>query len=471
MAGGISRRSYLKIAALTGGGIAAAGIGLPLLIREQKAAFEPNDSYWALEQPPPSAQLREDLDVDVAVIGGGYTGLSSALHLAESAPGLRIALLEARQIGHGASGRHGGMVLPQFGAESFEIAHDLETHKQTYDLTVRGMDSMRRLVESSGMECDLRLDGFIHAFLDEEDWEYYEEYVAEVRDAGMPLELMDEDETAQALGTEIYAGGVYDPNGGSVHAMKLARVLKNAAEDAGVVIYGDSPVRDVTEGKKIVMQVGDSKHTVRAGAVVLATNAYTSKLGLFRSQVMPVHAQTAVTPPLSRNQLQAIGWESRLPFYDSRNALFHVVLTLDNRIVIGGGNAEYFFANDVRFRGDMSAISEMMLAELVRMYPPLKGIRFEYVWNGLLGVSFDGTPAVGVTGKHRNVYYGLAYNGQGVNLAFVFGEVIAALYLGEHHPWLDTLYAGHTLPYIPPEPYRWLGAKLMMRYYGWQDKE
>ncbi len=466
----ISRRSCLKIAALAGGGIAAAGVGLPMVIGEKKATFEPNDSYWALEQPSPSPQLRKDLDVDVAIIGGGYTGLSSAWHLATSVQGLRVVLLEAQQIGHGASGRHGGMVLPQLGVESFEIAHDIQTHKQVYDLTVDGIHSLRGLVESSGMECDLCLDGFIHTFLDEEDWEEYEDYVTEVRDAGMPLELMDEDETAQALGTEIYAGGVYDPNGGSVHAMKLARTLKIAAEEAGVDIFGNSPVLDIAEGQRIVLRVGDSGHRVRAGAVVLATNAYTSKLGRFTSQMMPVHAQTAVTPPLTRAQLDDIAWESRLPFYDSRNALFHVVLTPDDRIVIGGGNADYFFGNDLRFRGKLTAVSDLMLAELARIFPALKGIRFEYVWNGLLGVSFDGMPTVGVTGKHRNVYYGLAYNGQGVTLSFVFGAVIAALYRGAHHPWLDTIYAGHELPYIPPEPYRWLGAQLAMKYYGWEDR-
>lgn len=104
------------------------------------------------------------------------------------------------------------------------------------------------------------------------------------------------------------------------------------------------------------------------------------------------------------------------------------------------------------------------------MYPALCGIRFEYVWNGLLGMSFDGAPSVGVTGKHRNIYYGLAYSGQGVNLSILFGEVIAALHQGEEHPWMETPYAGGSFPYIPPEPFRWLGAQVALKYYDWEDK-
>ena len=112
----------------------------------------------------------------------------------------------------------------------------------------------------------------------------------------------------------------------------------------------------------------------------------------------------------------------------------------------------------------------MMLRELVRMVPALEGIQFEDVWNGLLGMSFDGTPSVGVGGKFGNIYHGLAYSGQGVNLSFLFGDVIAALHQGKDHGWLATPYANNTLPFIPPEPFRWIGVQGAMKYYDWQDR-
>ena len=463
------RRALLKKAALIGGGIAAVGLGLPLLIGEKKAVFESNGSYWFLEKPTASPPLEEDMNVDVAIIGGGYTGLSSAWHLAKNMPGINIIILEAGQLGSGASGRHGGMVLPQIGVESFEIGHDIETHKQLYDLTVEGMQSLQQLVDSTQIECDLQLDGYVHVFLDEEDRPYYEEYVDQAQQANLPLELWDADRLATALGTEAYVGGVYDPNGGSVHAMKLVKALKTAVEQVGVRIFGDSPVTKIEEAQTIRLSVGTANHHVRAKAIVLATNAYTSKLGYFKHQIMPVHAQTAVTAPLKQQQLESIAWETRLPFYDSRNMLYHVVLTPDDRIVIGGGNAEYCFGNDLHYCGNLGQVSDLMLNELVRIYPALQGLQFEYVWDGVLGMTFDEVPTVGLMGEHRNIYYGLAYNGQGVNLSFVFGDVIAALYQEKDHAYLHTPYAQVSPSFIPPEPYRWLGVQAAMKYYAWQD--
>lgn len=466
----LSRRDFLKIAAVTGGTAAAVGVGGVMLAGEKPLVFPPNDSYWAREQPLANAPVQEDMTVDVAIIGGGYTGLSAAWHLATQAPDLRIALLEAKQCGYGASGRHGGMVLSQPGVEAFEIMHDLATHKLTYETTVQAMRSLQQVVATTGVDCDLRLDGFVHGYLDEEDTAYYAEYLEQAQEAGIPVELWDADRTAAELGTEVFAGAMFDPNGGSVHAMKLIKAQKLAAEQAGARIYEDSPVLDIQEGEVIRLRVGEAGHTVQAKSIVLATNAYTSKLGYFKSRVMPVHAQTASTPPLSPQQLAEIGWSSRLPFYDSRNMLFHMVLTPDNRIVVGGGDARYCFRDDLEYCGSMKEVGALMLRELVTMYPALEGIAFDYVWDGVLGMSFDGTPSVGVTGKHDNIYYGLAYSGQGVNLSWLFGDVIAALHQGTPHPWLSTPYANNKLSYIPPEPFRWIGVESAMKWYGWEDK-
>jgi glycine/D-amino acid oxidase-like deaminating enzyme len=456
------------MAAITAGSVTAAGIGIPMLMGEKEAVFDPNDSYWAKEQPAANPPLQQDVQVDVAIIGGGYTGLSTAWHMAKTNPGLNIILLEARQVGHGASGRHGGMVLPQTGLETLEIAEDEETHKWTYDLTVDSMKSLKRLVDSTGIDCELKLDGYCYTILDEEDISDDQAYVEQVQKLGMPLEFWDEDRTADELGTEYYYGAIYDPNGGRVHAMKLVKALKYAAEQEGVRIFENSQVTDIEEGQEIRLTVGN--HTVRAKAIVIATNGYTSKLGYFKCQVIPVHAQCAVTPRLSEKQLVRMGWESGLPFFDSRNFLYHLVLTADNRIVIGGGSAEYLFRNDLHYSGDLNKIGAMMLDELVRIYPTLEGIQFEQVWGGILGMSYDGVDSVGVTGKFKNIYYGLAYSGHGVNSSFMFGNIISSMYNGMSHGWEKTAYANHKLSFIPPEPFKWFGVQGVMKYYQWLDQ-
>ena len=118
----MTRRDFLKVSAITAGGVAIAGIGIPMLMGEKQAIFDSNDSYWAKEQPAANPSLQQNIQVDVAIIGGGYTALSTAWHTAQADPNLNIVILEARQVGHGASGRNGGMVLPQTGLESLEIA-------------------------------------------------------------------------------------------------------------------------------------------------------------------------------------------------------------------------------------------------------------------------------------------------------------------------------------------------------------
>jgi glycine/D-amino acid oxidase-like deaminating enzyme len=471
-----TRRQMLKLAALAAGGATAAAMGIPIPgigragSLPKNMEWPPNDSYWAKVQPPANPALEEDLSVDVAIVGGGYTGLSAAYHLANANPSLKIAVLEARQVGYGASGRNGGMVLPQTGAEAMEIAEDEETHKLTYDLTVGAMKSMKKLVDSTGVDCGLRLDGYLYAILTPEDVEAEEEYVAKAQKIGIPLQLLDREETIAKLGTEAYAGAILDPSGGQVHALKLVLALKRAAEKGGAKVYENSPVMEIEDGREIRLKVGSVGKQVLAKAMVLATNAYTMQLGYFQSQIIPVHAQCGITPPLDAKQQAAIGWKSRLPYYDSRNFLYHLVMTDDQRIVIGGGNAEYFYGDDLHYQGDLARVGKLMLDELVRLYPALSGIQFESVWNGLIDVTFDGLETVGVMGEHQNIYYGLGYNGHGITTTFLFGQVIASLYNKTEHGWQDTAYPDVPLRKFPPGPLKWAGVKTMMEYLHRQDR-
>ena len=466
----LSRRDFLKMGAVVAGGTAASLVGVPLLLPE-KAVFDPNDSFWAKEQPTINPALAENLRVDVAIIGGGYTGLATAYHLAKENPELKIVVLEAKEVGHGASGRNGGMVLPQTGPETMQIDYDEETHKWTYDITVQSMKDLAHFIEESGIDCDLQLNGYVYAILQEDHIPYYKKYVAQAQKIGIPLEYLSEEHTSKKLGTDIYVGAVYDPNGGSVHAMKLIAALKKTAEELGVIIYENSQVLDIKEGENIYLSVGEGQYQVQAKDIVLATNAYTTKLGYFKYQYVPVHTQVAATAPLSEEQLSQIGWQSRLPFFDSRNFLYHLVLTTDNRIIIGGGFADYYFNNELHFDGDMPHISQIMHDELVRIFPPLQNLPFEYIWDGILSVTYDEYETVGVMCDQQNIYYALAYNGHGINLSFMFGQVIAGLYNRHKHNWQYTSYADYPLrKMIPPEWLKWLGAKGFLGYYQWLDE-
>lgn len=439
------------------------------IVGENKIVFVDNDSFWAKSEIiSVNPALDTDLKVDVAIIGGGYTGLSSAYHLAKMNPDLKIVVFEAKTNGSGASGRHGGMVLSSL----LDKHSDDKSFKWTYDLSVNNMKFIDSLSKALNINCSLVLNGYCETIIREDDVTEYKEYIQKANTAGIPLEFWDKQKVKEKLGTDLYYGAMFDPNGGSVHAVKLIKLLKTAAEKEGVIIYENSPVVSFEEGKTIKLKVkaSNSKYTVEADDIVVATNAYTSKLGIFKTKIMPVHTQTAVTQTLTQQQLEAVKWNSRLPFYDSRIILFHVVLTPDNRIVVGGGNVDYYFNNDLEYKGNLAKVSDMMLDELIIMYPELKGIKFEYVWNGILGTTYDEVETVGVMGDNKNIYYGLAYNGHGVNQSILFGDVIAHLYSREYHGWEETEYYGYELSKIPPEPFKYVGSNMFFKYWKWKDK-
>lgn len=472
MAQEITRRGFLKKGAMVVGGVAAATVGMEVvtpMILSERPEFDENTSLWASAQPPRNEPLDKDIAVDAVVIGGGYTGLSAAYHLARRFPDRRIVLLEARGIGHGGSGRNGAMILPQMNNEYMRIYHAPQSHKRMYDVTVANMRAIQAFLKEQGADCDLELKGGVLVIVGRDQVKEYREYCAKAQSMGIPVEFWDRERTRQMLGTDVYHASVYEPNAGDVHPMKLAAAYKKAAEAAGVKIYEDSPVLNVQEGEAISLWVGEQRHRVTAKALFLATNGYTCKLGYLKDTIVPAHVLMAATSPLDEAVFDAIGWKSRLSFSDTRTVLFHLGTTRDNRIMIGAGNVEYFFNNGVIYKGDLRHGAALLRKELLRIYPKLDRVRFERVWSGVIAATLDQNQTVGVTGKHRNIYYGMGYCGHGVNLAFLFGRIMADLYAGEAGQWADLPFVkNHPLP-CPPEPLRWVGVKGTIAYYKMGD--
>src|SRR5208283_3745356 len=185
--------------------------------------------------------------------------------------------------------------------------------------------------------------------------------------------------------------------------------------------------------------------TITAKALVLAANAFTSRLGFFRNSIVPVREYVAVTPPLTERQLAEIGWRKRVPFNDSRTEVFYLGLTADNRITIGGGTPSYHFNGGDG--GNPALHFAQLRRELSRIYPVLAGVPFEAGWDGIVDWSLDESPSVGCTGKYKNIFYGLGYSGHGVNLTSIFGRIIADLERGNDKPWKDYPFLNAGLNY------------------------
>jgi len=462
-----NRRRFLKNAAFASGGALLGTVGLnhisPSIFREP-LVFEPNRSYWARSQPPQNPPLTHDISVDVAVLGGGFTGLSAAYYIRSISPYKRVVVLEAKGCGNGASGRNGAMVLNMTADRYMHFSSDPAIDKKIYDLTAENIRTLSKLSTATGIDCELETNGALQVLVTSEDVRAAKAYVEQARSLGMPVEFWNKQQLISAIGTEVYEAGFFDPNAGHIHPMMLVHVFKAAAEAAGAEIYENTTIASIEEGREHLLHTNGG-HIIKAKSLVLATNAFTSRLGFFRNSFVPVHEYVAVTPPFSEPQLAEIGWRKRIPFNDSRTEVFYLGVTQDNRIHIGGGRPSYFFNNGVGDAGDAVSHVAQLQRELVRIYPKLSGVEFEAGWDGVVDWSLDESPSVGCTGRYKNIFYGLGYSGHGVNLTSIFGRIIADLEAGRDEPWKQYPFLNASLNYVPNEPFRWLGAQCGLAWY------
>lgn len=423
----------------------------PAIAGDATSIFDDNTSYWARFLPSVNPSLNRDLQVDVAVIGGGYTGLSAAYHIKQSNPGISVALFEAKRVGNAASGRNGALVLAQTYSEGgFVMGEYRAHHKQIYDITVNSMWRLKALAESSGIDPGYILNGQCLGIFNADNIASARQYVAEARALGMPIEYWEQGKARALLGATQLLGAVYDPNGGTVNPGKLVAALKKLAEDVGVQIYENSPIWQYQAAASITLpDVTSQQYQVTAKSIVIAANAYAAAtLDFMTEEIIPAHTQVAVTAPLTEAQYRSLGWQNHLAWYDDQyagsdaDATFHMVMTADRRIVIGGGSVEYNNDDSLLYPGDLRKIEAQITRRIGELYPALNGIQIENTWDGIICETRAKREKIGVGGTQRNIYHALGYNGgQGVNAAFLFGELVARLYNGQRHPLLDIYLA------------------------------
>jgi gamma-glutamylputrescine oxidase len=464
---GNGRRDFLKkTAALGAGGVAstlAINAAAPHVLPETMV-FEPNQSFWSRVLPPPNPSLDRDLLVDVAVIGGGFTGLSAAYYLKKNDPKQRVAVFEAQRCGNGASARNGAMLLNMTDDRFLQWSGEPELDKRIYGLTLDNIRRLQALSAEFAVDADIEQNGALQVFNTSKDAEAGAEFIRKIKPHGLPFEYWDRGKVAEAIGTNFYEGGLFDPGSGQLHPGKLVGLFKAAATQAGAEIYEGTIIVGVEEGEIIRLTTGDGK-TVRTTSVILATNAFTSKLGYLRRAVAPFFDYVGITAPFGDTTLAEIGWKKRIPFNDSRTEVFYLGMTKDQRIHIGGGLADYEFNNGLTNPKRAEQRYAELRQELLHIYPKLAEVPFELCWSGAVDMSLDQTPAIGRMGKHANVLYALGFSGHGVNLTSVFGRILADLNGGNERDWAWLPYLNRLPPYMPNEPFRWLGIQLATEYY------
>lgn len=417
-------------------------------------AFDDNASPWLIDaDPAPIAPpLARDLDADVAIIGGGFTGVSTAYHLSRRFPERRIVLLEAKRLANGASGRNGGMML-----NGISFSEDLDVVRREYALTNETIDFVEGLIRDHGLRVRYRRDGCVHVSTTQAAADANQRFVEAAK---LPLRWQPD-----ALRVQTTFGAIVDPGEGMINGVDLIRAMRSLL-GGNVEIFEDTPVTHVREGDTITLAA--NAHTVRAKAIVLATSAFTPRLGYFKTGLLPVISHVIATDPLPRDLLARIGFDKVAGFFDDLPRLAYCTVDTDGRVIFGGGATKayaYQFGNATAYdarRGD--AGERATRAVLLRYLPELAEVPIRHRWSGPLDLALKRFVAMGVLGT--NIYYAVGYSGHGVTLANLAGRVLTDLYSGVHEPWRDFAFYMKRPRGIPPEPFRWLGYQLVSRLTG-----
>lgn len=464
----LSRRAFLG-GAVAGGAAMWAGAVLPRRAFEQDPERPPAlyewyvDGYWlesagVWDDSPVRAPLQGRQRADVAVVGGGFCGMAAAWHLAQLLPGKRIVLLEGARCGYGASGRNGGFADP--GMPGFDWVwrtRGPEAAKAWYQATLGGLDQIRSFSRDQGIDCELEENGTLHLAAAEEDLEELAEFQGRCRQLDIEAELLDRAALRRALATERFVGALRLPAHCTINPAKLAVGMRGAIESRGVVVSERSRVLRIVPGKTVRIETEYAQ--VEAPQVVLALNGYGPQIGVLADRILPLCNYVCATEPLSPAQWEAISWSSRESLSDTRVLFMYLRPTADGRIVFGGESAPYFYGGRPS-SGNYRPAVEKLQASLLQTFPQLEGIRFTHAWGGTMGFTRDFVPTLGRLDGAPNLFYAAGFNGEGVVMTQVAGRILAELVAGVESALTKLPLVGKQAPWLPPEPFRYAGAKL-----------
>jgi glycine/D-amino acid oxidase-like deaminating enzyme len=423
------------------------------------------DSYWfetsGLRDDALRAPLRGAAKADVAIVGGGFTGLATAIAVARRQPGRRVVVLEGARCGYGASGRNGGFAdVTYMGFPDFAAAHPPEVNRGVYDAIATGMRAIERLAGEDGVDCDLEPRGGLRMANSDAQIEMLERGHATLVAMGVPARLVDGAELRSLVRTERFRAALAIPDTAILNPGKLARGMARVAESLGVAIHEATRVVRLEPGRPV--RITTEHGRVEAAQAVLATNGYTPQLGIFRTRLLPLCNYVVATEPLSREQWDAIGWSGRQALSDARVMFMYLRPTADGRIVAGGESAPYY-TGSLPSSGNHAPAIEKLERSLVETFPPLAGVRFTHAWGGTMAFTRDFTPRIGALGDEPNLFCGLGYCGEGVVMSQVAGRILAALLAGDGAEFAALPFVGGEPPWLGPEPFRTLGVKAVER--------
>jgi glycine/D-amino acid oxidase-like deaminating enzyme len=431
-------------------------------------------SYWlASGAPEPQPPLSGAVTADVAVIGAGFTGLWSAIRLLDTDPGLRVVVLEMETVGHGASGRNGGICEASL---THGLANGLAHFPDEVELLEReGLDNLRGLVEftaTAGIGCDLEPTGALWVADRPHQADELRAWADEAAGRGEALRFLDRDEVQAEVHSPRWQAGLLGAPDRTVilDPAKLVRGLARAAVERGARLHERTRVVGLTSVPGgIVVRTADGAR-VRATHAVVATSAYSGWLRRLSPLFVPVYDYAMVSEPLSDAQLASVGWRGRQAMADANNQFHYFRLTADNRILWGGYDAVYHWRNGVGPQFDRRpATFDLLASHFAAAFPQLADLRFPYRWGGPIDTTSRFTVTFGQTHGGR-VTYALGYTGLGVGASRWAGGVVRDFILRPDSELLRLRFVRSSPFPFPPEPLRYLAVRAVQRELARADR-
>ncbi len=402
--------------------------------KEHAPSYYAASANWQTDYP----QLEGDLNVDVVVVGAGFSGVATAVELCER--GYKVALVESNRIGWGATGRNGGQIIGGYGSDpsAFRSSIGSEGVRIVEDMGSECVEIIKDRIEKYNIDCDLKW-GYCEVGLKKRHLKSYREWA----DEEPAIQLLDQNEIKQYVNSDLYLGGYYREDWGHIQPLNLCIGEAKVAESMGAKIFEQTQITRITYGENPAVHT--EKGSIRANHVILCGNAYMGNLVPYLdARVLPATSCIIATEPLSDEQLQQTMVRD-VAVCDSRTALDYYRLSADKRLLFGG-LSNYSGLEPANAQG-------IMQAKMIKVFPSLKNARIDYSWSGRMGISVRRMPQIGRI-KDSNVLYISGYSGHGVAPTHMTGRILAEAVDGDTHRF-DIMNKMFHLP--------WPGGKLLRR--------
>ncbi len=431
-------------------------------------------SLWHDNHPgplDPRPPLAGDTQVDVAIVGGGYTGMWTAYYLLRLDRSLRIMVIEKEIVGFGASGRNGGWCVGELAAspDRHEQVAGNDAARRFLGELFDSVDEVGRVAEREGFDCHFAKGGTIRLARNtaqlsrqREEVEHYQRRFGLTDD---DLQLLSADEARSHLDATNVLGALFYAHTAALHPVRLVRGLGESVERLGATVVEQTTATAVEPGRVVT-----DRGTVRADVVVRALEGYTASLDDHGRTLSPVYSLMVATEPLTDEVWTRIGLAERQTFADDRHLVIYGQRTADGRIAFGGRGAPYLFGSRIdRATEQRSRIHDRLVETLVELLPALENVAITHRWGGVLGVPRDWFPSVGFD-KRTGIAWGGGYVGEGVAASNLAGRTLADLITGTESPRVDLPWVGHRSRNWEPEPLRWLSINGALHVMEWADR-